>query len=530
MKKAILQFVEFLDENRIFVILLFFVIYLFAGLCLVNDYGLSFDESIQRVRGNEYYDLITGKDPVDMSAEGKAYGPFFAIILAFQEHLLNSTDSRAVYLSFHTTTFLFYFIGVVFFFLVGQKIFKNWKLSLLACTMLILSPRLFADSFYSPKDIPFLVMFLFSMYTLLLLSGKPNYLTAILHGVASAATIDIRIIGVMIPAVTTLVILYLLSTGEGVKRLRLLLVLGLYLASTFGFIVLFWPILYFDLSLFVQSIKTMSNFPFEEAFLYRGAYYHCTELFRNYLPTWIAITTPIPYLVLFILGGSVIIYRLIRNFTKPVWIKDHIAYPLVLYWFLVPFLYVIIQRPCIYNGWRHFYFIYPALVLMGVIGVEFLYSVICNSTVLHEIGKRIFFIALTVMLLASVTGVVYVIAVDHPNEFAYFNRLAGRNMAEIMTRYEVDYFGVAYRQALEYIAFNDPSPLIKILKTQTGVEKNAALLKIEDRRRITFCTANEDPDYLILPGAELPQEYAGASLFYSIDVTNGRIVSVYRLK
>jgi hypothetical protein len=373
-------------------------------------------------------------------------------------------------------------------------------------------------------------MFIISMYTLLLFYEKPNYLTAVLHGVTSAATVDIRIIGVMIPAITIVAILYMLLTRGDIKRARLYLVLGLYLAVTFGFTILFWPILYFDLNIFVQSIKTMSNFPYEWTLLYRGAYYHCTELYRNYLPTWIAITTPIPYLFLFIFGGLVVTSRLIRNLKKSIWIKDHLAYPLILYWFLVPFLYVIIQRPCIYNGWRHFYFIYPALVLMGVVGVEFLYTSIRNGKVLQGIGRRILSIAITVLLIASVTGVAYIMTIDHPNEFVYFNSLAGKNMSEIMTQYEVDYFGVAYRQALEYIATNDSSPLIKIVKTQTGVEKNAELLKIEDRRRITFCAANEDPDYLIIPGADLPPDYTGATLYYSINVANGRIVSVYRLK
>ena len=141
-----------------------------------------------------------------------------------------------------------------------------------------------------------------------------------------------------------------------------------------------------------------------------------------------------------------------------------------------------------------------------------------------------FILVLTILFMASVTGGACNMALDHPNEFAYFDSFAGKDMNEIMTQYEVDYHGVAYRQALEYIAANDPSPLIKIVKTQTGVEKNTELLKIEDRNRIVFCDPTENPDYLIVPGAELPQEYAGANLFYSIDVTNGRIVSAYRLK
>ncbi len=530
MKKTFARLVAFLEENHTCLVVLFLTAYLIAGLFLVKDYGLSYDESIQRTRGNEYFDLITRKESIEMASEGRAYGPFFAIILAFQEHLLNLNDSRSVYLSFHTTTFLLYFTGVVFFYLIGLKIFKSWKLALLACTILILSPRIFADSFYNPKDIPFLALFIMSMYSLLLLHEKPNYLAAVLHGMMSAAAMDTRIIGLMIPAVTLVAVLFMLLMEGGQKRPHLLAGLGIYTAATAGFTVLFWPILYFDPGSFIQSIKTMSNFPYEWAFLYRGAYYHCTELFRSYLPTWIAITTPIPYLALFLLGGVVVIVRSVRNFFKPQWIKDHPAYPLLLYWFLVPFLYVIIKRPCIYNGWRHFYFLYPALVLIGVIGIEYVYTVIRNHKAMQKPDRRILTASMTIFLIALLANVAYSMALDHPNEFVYFNRFAGRNMNEIMTRYEVDYFGMAYYQALEYIAAHDPSLLIKIARTQTGVEKNVQLLKIDDRQRITFCDASEDPDYLIIPGQDLPPEYVGATLFYSIDVVKGRIVSVYRLR
>ncbi len=521
---------QFLEEKRTWVIVLFFAIYLIAGIFLIDDYGLSIDEEIQRVWGNEYYDLITKKDPADIFIQGKYYGPFYAIILAFQEHLFNLHDSREIFLSFHATSFIFFFIGVIFFFLLGQKIVNEWKLSLLACSILILSPRIFADSFYNPKDIPLLTLFILSIYTMLLLYEKPTTLTAILHGLATAATIDMRLIGLMIPVMTIALLFFKLCLGYEGKWIRIVTFLGLYLVTTFGFTILFWPVLYFDPSIFTQSLKYMSSFPYEWPILYRGAYYHCTELYRNYLPTWIAITTPISYLFLFITGGMVIVFRLIKNKSKPGWIKDHLSYLLLLAWSLVPILYVIILRPCVYNSWRHFYFTYPAFVLIGVLGIEFLYKIIRESKVLHGIGSRIGSIILTVLIAAFLSHVAYIMYLDHPNEYVYFNRFAGKDMKEIMTQYETDYYGVAYRQALEYIVDNDPSPWIKILKSRLEMEKNAGLLKMDDRHRLYFCTPEEDPDYLIIPGEDLPPQYPEASLFYTINVSNGRILSVYRLK
>ena len=224
------------------------------GLFIFNDYGLGVDETIQWVWGNEYFDLITKKETPDIYSQGKYYGPFFQIILAFQEHIFDLQDSREIFLSYHLTTFLFSFMGVVVFFFLNQAIFKNWRLSLLACAMLILSPRIFAESFYNPKDTPPITLFIICAYTLVLVLRKPNFLFATLHGIASAAAMDVRITGIMIPALTMALFgLSLLFVKES-RNVRFGLIFITYLAVTFCFTILFWPMLYFDLGIFIESL------------------------------------------------------------------------------------------------------------------------------------------------------------------------------------------------------------------------------------------------------------------------------------
>jgi hypothetical protein len=64
----------------------------------------------------------------------------------------------------------------------------------------------------------------------------------------------------------------------------------------------------------------------------------------------------------------------------------------------------------------------------------------------------------------------------------------------------MDYWGVSYRKALEYIVQNDPSPLIKIVETTNSLKYNASLLKPEDRERLYFCYPSEEPNYLVIEG------------------------------
>jgi hypothetical protein len=206
------------------------------------------------------------------------------------------------------------------------------------------------------------------------------------------------------------------------------------------------------------------------------------------------------------------------------------AYFLLLYWFFVPFVYVYVMRPCVYNGGRHFYFIYPALILIAVAGIEFLYKLISDARSLQariRDGVKYFFTAIIILSLVNV--VLYVVN-NHPFEFLYFNRLAGRSMEEIMQNYEMDYYHVAQRQALEYILNHDDSPLIKILDTGSGLKYNAQILPKIERERLYFCDPREDPDYLIAEGDVPPKEYKDAPLFYAIEVGNARIWSIYKLK
>lgn len=518
---------EFFDNRRTLIVLLFFILYLIAGLCLVDDYGFDYDEVNNRYRGNEYYEMITHRISPEFSLNDLYYGPFFAIILGFQEHLLPLDDIREIFLSFHTTTFLFYYVSVVFFFLIARKVFRDWKLGLLASVMLVLNPRIFADSFYNPKDIPFYSIFIIAIYTFLILYEKPNILTAFLHGITSAAAIDTRIIAVMIPLLTVAGMIFLMITRKDIRWTHWVLVWCVYLTSTFGFVILFWPMLYFDLGILQRAFTYMRDFPYEWLFLYRGGFYHCYELYRNYLPTWIGITTPILYLVLFVVGFITVTIRLLQHITRINWLKEHILYPVMMIWFLGPFLYVVIMRPCVYNGWRHFYFIYPAFVLISTLGVEYIITSIRTNKLLSNTGRLISRVLMTVILIASFGSVLSFMVRNHPNEFLYFNRLAGNDMNEILTQFEGDYYGVADRQALEYIVTNDTAHSIKIWDPRWGVNYNSYLLNPDDRSRLIFCQADDDPDYIILPGMESPDNLPEYSLVFRIDVEGGHILSVY---
>jgi len=71
--------------------------------------------------------------------------------------------------------------------------------------MLILSPRIFADSFYNPKDLPLLSAFIISIYTMNLYLKNKTTARAVVHAIATAFTISIRVLGILVPVITLII-------------------------------------------------------------------------------------------------------------------------------------------------------------------------------------------------------------------------------------------------------------------------------------------------------------------------------------
>ena len=104
----------------------------------------------------------------------------------------------------HLVTFLLFYTSVFFFYRLCKYRFNSWKIGLLGSLFLILSPRIFAHSFYNPKDLPFLSMFIISIYTLVSYLNRKTLPRAAIHALICALLIDIRILGIIVPLFTVI--------------------------------------------------------------------------------------------------------------------------------------------------------------------------------------------------------------------------------------------------------------------------------------------------------------------------------------
>lgn len=187
-----------------------------------------------------------------------------------------------------------------------------------------------------------------------------------------------------------------------------------------------WPYLWQSTAgRFIEVFFHMAENPVGVGVLFRGSVYDSKQLPAEYLPWLMCITLTIPA-VLTGLAGFV-------GFFVGLWKKSLAIETWIMgAWFLVPFGYVLIMRPPMYDNYRHFLFILPAFFFF------------CAAAIHKLINLNHVWIKAAVTLVLLIPGVVG-IALNHPYEYSYYNELAGgiKGAAE---KYEVDYWLTCYRE------------------------------------------------------------------------------------
>ena len=115
----------------------------------------------------------------------------------------------------------------------------------------------------------------------------------------------------------------------------------------------------------------------------------------------------------------------------------------------------------------------------------------------------------------------------HPFQNVYFNNLAGNNVG---TKYELDYWGLSFRQGLEYIVKKDKRPVIGLTANVIApMVNNAVFLGKQDISRLRRTNIHQ-ADYFLTNYRWHPQPYKLTNEVYSISVDNQKIMSVFKLR
>jgi len=518
---------------RVLTPILFFSALIILGALIYKDFGIPWDESVQTQIGALNYRLLFRGDHALLSFPDRFYGAIIEVPLLWITARLSIPRHLAIYLIF--------VFGLVIFFLLSRRIFHNSWWGLLAAGLLAISPRIFADAFYNSKDIPFLVACVTAVWTLVTLSdalGKEHkwwtfLAITVMHAGASAVFISTRVAGVMILPLT-LLLLVIKAIESPAAWKRILVIFSGYLVLSAELTIVFWPILWQSpWREFAYAFSMMSKYPYSRPVLYGGNYFLPENLPWHYLPVWIGITTPVIVLAGILpclIGWIGKIPSLIKSKEKRQFLRGNAGeisvWLVVLGWLAIPVAAIYLFHSVLYDGWRQLFFIYPAIVLISLRGLVYLYRWLLRLP-WHANGIRIL---AGIILLAGLMEPAWFMVRYHPHENVYFNIFAG-DPTTLRQRFELDYWGLSYKQGIDAILANDPGKSIKIFVADPpGQDYINSGLSSEDKARLIGVKDPADANYFVSVYRWHPEDYSYPDEFYSISVRGAKILVVYKLR
>lgn len=373
-------------------------------------------------------------------------------------------------------------------YLLGEKLFDNKRCAAVMTLLFFLSPRMFAEVHYNNKDV-IMVCLCFSMfYYGYKLRESITLKNVFMLAFVGALATNLKIIGVFFFGMTGLIVLsyYIFSrkcTINVWKNVILCIVLWL------GIFILITPACWNDIWGYFEYLfgNAVSYNLWNDYVLFNGKHiqHELTGIPRKYLPTMILLTTPICILILNVIGYITAIINTIKSKGKLLLAKE--GYALMCGGtVLIPLAYGIIMATPVYNGWRHFYFAYAAIIIGAGFGYYYL----------EKLNKKYAFGAIIAYLAILAVG----ITINYPQEHSYFNVLAGN---DVESRFELDYWNVSTREALEVISGEAQKASVGALNNPTlwGIQEtwNASPKKLQSS--IIIAENWLDADYIIVnPG------------------------------
>ena len=312
-----LHYLTNFKSTQIFVYL-YFIIFLILGSFIFKDYGISIDEDNTRIVGflsleqlfkffslnnvSEITQIIKEDALAHTRDNTSTSGTVFDLPMAYLEYLFKVTDSKSYFLLRHFFTFIVFFISTIYFYKIIVSIYNSKITALLGTSFLIISPRIFGESFFNNKDIIFMSLFIIGIYYAIKFLHSKNILSVLTFALICAAVVNMRILGIILPFIIIFVnfIMILRSDKEIIKKFSRL-ILFLFMFSIFYFIL--WPELWIEpLEVLTKTFNFMKSHFLNLNIFYLGKYYFFSEIPWHYHLVSIFVSTPLIYTFLFLIG------------------------------------------------------------------------------------------------------------------------------------------------------------------------------------------------------------------------------------
>jgi hypothetical protein len=280
-----------------------------------------------------------------------------------------------------------------------------------------------------------------------------------------------------------------------------------------------WPIFWqYGFSAIFKALSLFAYFdPYIGSIHFRGEIFREYEVPRDYLPHLLAVQFTEPLIILCILGFLIWVISLLRRRQR----QDRQTKLLLIFlWFSLPFAYVVITAPIMYNNFRQFIFITPPLFVFSALAIQKLSVRLKNKAAL-----------LLLLCLLLVPGIISLVSL-HPYQYIHFNQYVG-GVRGAFRNYDLDYSFLSLKEAIGYIneiAPENASILVWDVEYPQAIMYNRPDIRIN---RVAHVTEEDyaSYQYAVIPvirnhDLQIPPEW---EVIHTITRSGADLAVVYRI-
>jgi hypothetical protein len=502
--------------------LIFFLVAIIIGLLFYKDYGVSWDEPIQRAVGDVTYKYVFHNDKSLLTYDDRGLGTGFELPLIMLEKALQLTDTRDIDLMRHLATHLFFLFSVFCGYVLAWRLFKNQYIACLGFILLAFTPRIYAHSFFNTKDIPFLSAFLIALMFAQVAFSKDKAIWYLVLGFACGYATSIRAMGVLLlPAIGVFLIIdFLRAIYLKEKAGTSMANLFLFIAGFCVLLYMAWPVLWSRPFFYFQEEYTrLAHIQWTGDVFFKGKNVSGAALPLDYVPVWFSITVPELWLICGLAGFVWTIISLFRKPAQYIFNTNDRNFLLYAGCFVLPVLTIVLLNSVNYDDWRHLYFIYPSFVMLALFTIHNLVS-----------GGRVQRLIMVSLCGIQVLSIAFFMIGNHPYQNVYFNHFISHKKEYLRKHYDLEYWGCAYSDAMRYILAHDTSSSpIRIVDCSFMTKNALGFLPPAQRQRIVLVGNSEHADYFITNYRNHPENYDYPKKIYTITVLNSTILDAYKM-
>jgi len=459
-------------------------ILLIIHLLVINDFGLTWDfhhiffTGLRLIRHPITPDLLAHipfGQPAPWDMYDVPFGQLMPLLPAVSYTVLfEKLKVLAFDSAFHLPTIIIGTSGLLILYLFLLEA-TSPIVAIVGFSFLTLYPRYFSDIQNNMKDVPQVVMFALSIWLFWRLVNDRKLINLFLAALSFAISFNVKVNAIFIPLVVGVWFLILLvtrATGSlkkpiHVPSIRHIKPILIYFLLAPALALLFWMFLW------ENPIKELLYIPrfFQDntqniEVLYFGKWYcSAVNVPWHYPFGYLAIVTPIPILILALVGMVVLIFQIFKR--KPV-------ASLLLLWFFIPISRYLLPKIGVIDGIRHFEEVVFPLCAIAAVGAGGIFRFFDKQAIQPSFARAASFAEVATeaesagrqynnvkkllmggLMIGVIAYLVQQIVVYHPFQITYFNELVG-GLKGAFGKFDLDYWGTSQKQAMAWLNTHAP--------------------------------------------------------------------------